>query len=162
MRAFIAIAGLAIFAAGAAALVGWRNTAPASAQVAGEAGAGLLAYDDAATIRRGAALYAAHCAACHGARLEGAADWRIPDAEGYLPAPPHDATGHTWHHPDEQLFLITKYGTAALAGADYKTRMEGFGATLSDTEIMDTLAFIKSTWPRQVIARHNRINAAAR
>jgi hypothetical protein len=27
---------------------------------------------------------------------------RKPD--GKLPAPPHDASGHTWHHADAQLF----------------------------------------------------------
>ena len=82
------------------------------------------------------------------------------DDQGYLPAPPHDATGHTWHHPDTQLFAITRHGTAALVGNGYKSRMEGFGDTLSDDDILAVLAYIKSTWPPGIIARHNAINAA--
>ncbi len=126
---------------------------PASAQ-------GLFPYSDAREVARGKALYDDNCAACHGGDLEGEPNWRQPDEDGYLPAPPHDATGHTWHHPDEQLFMITKYGTAALVGGDYKTRMDGFADQLSDDEILAILAYIKSTWPDQIIARHNRMNAA--
>ena len=43
----------------------------------------------------GAQLYAENCASCHGANLEGQADWRSPGPDGRLPAPPHDETGHT-------------------------------------------------------------------
>ena len=46
----------------------------------------------------GETLYAVHCAVCHGANLEGQLDWQTPDENGILPAPPHDETGHTWHH----------------------------------------------------------------
>ena len=45
-----------------------------------------------ADLDRGARLYDAHCAACHGAGLEGEADWRTPRADGTMPAPPHDGT----------------------------------------------------------------------
>jgi mono/diheme cytochrome c family protein len=51
----------------------------------------------------GAQVYTEHCAACHGADLEGQADWRRPEADGTLRAPPHDDSRHTWHHPDEML-----------------------------------------------------------
>lgn len=121
---------------------------------------GLFPYTDPREVSRGKALYDEYCAACHGAGLEGEPDWRQPDEDGYLPAPPHDQTGHTWHHPDEQLFMITKYGTAALVGGDYKTRMDGFGDRLDDGEILAILAYIKSTWPEQIILRHDRMNAA--
>ena len=108
------------------------------------------------------ALYAEHCAACHGAGLEGEPNWRTRDADGYLPAPPHDASGHTWHHPDAVLFEITKQGTEAVIGDGYRSRMMGFGEVLSDAEIAATLAYIKSTWPRRVVEIHNDINAGAR
>jgi mono/diheme cytochrome c family protein len=118
-------------------------------------------YLDAQTVAKGQELYAEHCAACHGDNLEGQGDWRSRDADGYLPAPPHDATGHTWHHPDAQLLEITKLGTAAIVGGGYQSRMSGFGDQLSDAQIISILAYIKSTWPARVVDIHNRINADA-
>ena len=102
-------------------------------------------------LERGAALYAEHCASCHGAELEGAPDWRRRGPDGLYPAPPHDATGHTWHHGDRLLFDYTKLGgegaLAALGITDFESGMPGFAEVLSDDEIRDVLAFIKSTWP---------------
>jgi len=122
---------------------------------------GLLPYRDEAAVARGAALYAAYCASCHGASLEGEPDWRERDAAGYLPAPPHDDSGHTWHHPDRLLFAITKEGTEAIVGGDYRSNMTGFGDMLDDEEILAVLAYIKSTWPPRIIDIHNEINANA-
>lgn len=90
---------------------------------------------DAETVARGARLYAEFCAACHGAALEGEAEWRMRRDDGGLRAPPHDASGHTWHHPDAQLFAITKYGTEAVTGGAVSSDMQGFGDLLSDAEI---------------------------
>ena len=98
----------------------------------------------------GETLYLENCASCHGSNLEGQPDWRSPGPDGRLPAPPHDETGHTWHHPDSVLFLYTKLGGSealALQGVDFNSAMPGFGGTLSDTEIWSILAYIKSTWP---------------
>jgi len=128
-----------------------------------EAEAGVvIPYRDGEAVARGAEIYVQACASCHGAALEGAPDWRMPDADGYLPAPPHDATGHTWHHADAVLFAITKYGSEAVIGQGYRSRMIGFGDSLSDEEILATLAYIKSTWPPEIIEIHNRINRDAR
>ncbi|MGB0749413.1 MAG: c-type cytochrome [Magnetospiraceae bacterium] len=113
---------------------------------------------DAQAVALGQRVYAENCAACHGENLQGEPDWRSRDAEGYLPAPPHDPTGHTWHHDDQLLFQITKQGTQAIAGGDYKTRMDGFGDRLSDAEIWAVLAYIKSTWPAEVLARQEERN----
>ena len=121
-----------------------------------------LPYGDASAVSEGARLYQTHCADCHGASLEGEPNWRRPGADGYMPAPPHDETGHTWHHPDGVLFAITKYGTEAVVANGYRSRMIGFGDVLSDDEILATLAYIKSTWPPRVIETHNEINATAR
>src|SRR5712691_1553592 len=63
-------------------------------------------------VARGKAIYADHCASCHGGTLEGQPDWRKRLLNGHLPAPPHDATGHTWHHAGNQLFDMVKNGTA--------------------------------------------------
>ena len=123
--------------------------------------AGFLPYRDPQAVDRGREVYADYCASCHGTQLEGEDDWRDRDADGYLPAPPHDQSGHTWHHADSQLFAITKHGIEALVGNGYKSRMNGFADILTDQDIRAVLAFIKSTWPEPVIARHNDINAMA-
>jgi mono/diheme cytochrome c family protein len=39
--------------------------------------------------------------------------------------------------------------------------MGGYGDTLSDQDIAQVLAYIKSTWPEPVIAQHNLINQRA-
>jgi mono/diheme cytochrome c family protein len=123
--------------------------------------AGFLPYLDKEAVAAGGELYTEYCASCHGASLAGEANWRQRDSEGYLPAPPHDATGHTWHHPDAQLFMTTKFGTEAMVGNGYRSRMMGFEDVLSDREIVQILAFIKSTWPERIIEAHNQRNAAA-
>lgn len=96
----------------------------------------------------GRTLYTANCASCHGANLEGQPDWmkRLPN--GKLPAPPHDETGHTWHHSDGQLFTIVKFGLAAIAPG-YETDMPAFEGVLSDAQISAVLEYIKSTWPER-------------
>nr|WP_313415721.1 cytochrome c [Brevundimonas diminuta] len=101
------------------------------------------------TIDEGRAIYEVHCAACHGAELEGQPNWRSPLPLGRLPAPPHDASGHTWHHSDDVLFRIVKEGTAEIVGGGYESDMPGFGDVLSDAEIRTVLAYIKSTWPER-------------
>lgn len=95
----------------------------------------------------GAQLYAAHCALCHGARLEGQPNWRERLSNGRMPAPPHDETGHTWHHPDAVLFGITKNGLLPpYAPPGYKSDMPAFASRLTDDEIRSVLAFIASHW----------------
>ena len=53
----------------------------------------------------GEQIYAQNCAACHGINGEG----QFPDAPmerdetGRLGAPPHNESGHTWHHDDDLL-----------------------------------------------------------
>ncbi|MBU0726707.1 MAG: cytochrome c [Alphaproteobacteria bacterium] len=100
-------------------------------------------------LERGRAIYAANCASCHGANLEGQPDWKSRLPSGHLPAPPHDASGHTWHHPDGVLFRITKQGPAAVVGGGYQSDMPSFTDVLSDDEIRAALDFIKSIWPER-------------
>ena len=86
-------------------------------------GQGRIDADDPAQVARGQAVYGRHCAQCHGAQLQGEPDWRVRKPNGELPAPPHDASGHTWHHDDEYLFAVTKHGLARFAPPDYKSAM---------------------------------------
>jgi S-disulfanyl-L-cysteine oxidoreductase SoxD len=102
-----------------------------------------LRPDDAAVTALGQRVYAARCAACHGARLEGQPRWRERGPDGKLPAPPHDASGHTWHHPDELLFRITKHGVAKAANLkDYVSAMPAYEGVLSDAEIVAVLSVV--------------------
>ena len=106
---------------------------------------------DRAQLALGQKVYARHCAACHGAKLEGQPDWRKRLASGKLPAPPHDDGGHTWHHPDDVLFAITKNGMVPpYAPPGYQSDMPGFAGTLSDGEIRAVLAYIASHWSAEV------------
>jgi len=114
--------------------------------------------EDPALVAQGAALYGEHCASCHGVRLEGQANWQQRKADGRLPAPPHDPSGHTWHHPDEILFLLTKEGVSAMAGDGYESDMPAYEDVLTDAQIVAVLSYIKSTWPEAVRARHDQIN----
>jgi len=147
-RSVLVVVGLVVLGAAVAAALLWRSDEAAET--------------DPARLAQGAALYAEHCASCHGADLEGEANWRERNAEGLLPAPPHDANGHTWHHPDDQLFAITKYGAAALVGSGYRSTMIGFGDVLSDTEIRAVLAYIKSRWPAEIRSRQAEITERAK
>ena len=107
----------------------------------------------------GAAVYAKHCASCHGKNLEGEPNWRRRRLDGTLPSPPHDATGHTWHHSDELLFRMTREGPAAIAGKGYRSTMPGFAGVLEDRDILASLAYIKSRWPADIQAAQAKRNA---
>lgn len=72
-----------------------------------------------------------------------------PLPNGRLPAPPHDASGHTWHHPDAVLAGITRRGLKPYVGQDYESDMPAFEGILSDEQIGDILSYIKSTWPER-------------
>lgn len=114
-----------------------------------------------AHIIRGKQIYEMHCAACHGAKLEGQANWRERLPTGRLPAPPHDQTGHTWHHPDAVLFGITRNGMAPYAPPGYQSDMPAFGGILSDEDIRAVLAFIRSTWPEEARALQAQVTRDA-
>jgi mono/diheme cytochrome c family protein len=99
----------------------------------------------------GKKVYADHCAACHGARLEGQPAWQKRLPNGRFPAPPHDDTGHTWHHPDEVLFAITRNGLVPPhAPPGYESDMPAFAGKLSDDEIRAVLKYIESHWSGEV------------
>jgi mono/diheme cytochrome c family protein len=111
----------------------------------------------------GRALYDQHCASCHGRNLEGQPDWRTRLPTGRMPAPPHDDSGHTWHHADEILFGITKYGVSPrYAPPGYQSDMPAFAASLSDPQIRDVLAYIKSRWSPRAREAQAQIDKKAR
>ena len=103
--------------------------------------------DDAEQVAKGNLIYARNCAVCHGAHLAGQSNWRDKLPSGRMPAPPHDESGHTWHHPGAVLFGITKHGLipGKYAPPGYRSDMPEFGGTLSDKDIWAVLAYIKSS-----------------
>jgi mono/diheme cytochrome c family protein len=115
---------------------------------------------DKALVATGNRIYGAHCGACHGANLEGQPNWRERLPNGRLPAPPHDASGHTWHHPDALLFGIVKEGLVPgkYAPPQYESDMPAFGRILSDKEIQSVLAYIKSTWTERELAYQRQMD----
>ena len=92
-------------------------------------------------VEQGQIIYGQYCSSCHGADLTGEPNWKVRNDDGSLRPPPHDNSGHTWHHSDQLLLSITR-DSSDLA----ESRMPPFGDSLSDDEIMSILEFLKSVW----------------
>jgi S-disulfanyl-L-cysteine oxidoreductase SoxD len=146
-RAWAAAAAATVAIAVAAGAVWWFAARPPR-----------IDPSDASQVAAGEALYRAHCASCHGANLEGQADWRTRLPSGRLPAPPHDASGHTWHHPDAVLLQIVREGPAFYAALGVQTDMPAFGTRLSEGDMAAVIAYIKSKWPAEIQARQSQTN----
>ncbi len=144
---------------GAVALIGATVTGAVviwSAGGSSDTDALALRPDDLEIVAHGSQVYAENCASCHGADLAGQPNWRTAGPDGRLPAPPHDASGHTWHHDGETLFRLTKYGVGQLIGdPDYASNMPAYDGILTDADIIATFSYIKSTWPRDIRDQHN-------
>ena len=153
---FVVAAGLfALFGPG-----GWLGSGVGGNETGGASG--VVDPEDKELVALGQTVYAGSCASCHGAKLEGQPDWRTRNADGTLKAPPHDETGHTWHHPDADMFRYTKHGGQVLAVANFKSAMPGFRDTLSDREIWAVLSYIHTFWPPRIRERQRRLDAQSR
>ncbi len=119
--------------AGGSAAVATPGAAPTSATIATPAAAGQVNY-------------VTHCSACHGVSGEGQPNWLIPGPDGTLLAPPHDNTGHTWHHGDGYLFAVTKRGGSPFMMPGQPSGMPGFDAAMTDSEIVEVIEYIKGFW----------------
>lgn len=128
----------------------WWRAALLLTSLAGCGGGG----PDQLAVMEGEAIYKAECATCHGTRLEGQPEWNTRRPDGKLPAPPHDASGHTWHHPMEQLVAITKLGMVPPhAPPGYVSDMPAFAGKLSDRQIQRVLLYVESQWPAEIRAQ---------
>lgn len=105
---------------------------------------------DAAHVLAGRRSYDSLCASCHGPNGVGSTpNWKIPDAQGYFPPPPHDDDGHTWHHADRVLFEIIRDGFHDTLHPDAPLRMPAFGSQLSAAQIRELISYFKSLWSRE-------------
>jgi mono/diheme cytochrome c family protein len=141
-------------------VVGLAATVGAGFLSAGARSGGLTKADvsNRAQVALGADVYARRCASCHGARLEGQPNWRESLPGGKRRAPPHDETGHTWHHADRYLFDLIKGNVQRFAPPGQESDMPAFKGVLTDEEIWAVIAFIKSRWPEAIRKRHDRMN----
>ena len=150
----LAIAGVAV-AVGGVFLYG----------VASNGGAAFIdPASDQQRVMQGKKIYANLCAACHGESLQGQPNWRQRQSNGRLPAPPHDKTGHTWHHPDAMLFDMVKNGLVPgkTAPPGYESDMPAYREILTDEEIIAVLAYIKSSWPPKVLEAQKEVTLQQR
>jgi mono/diheme cytochrome c family protein len=100
---------------------------------------------DAATLKKGDALFQQNCASCHKADASGTVEWKKPDASGHYPPPPLNGTAHAWHHDLELLKQIIRDGGVKLGGV-----MPSFKDKLSAQEIGAVIAYFQSRWPDAV------------
>jgi mono/diheme cytochrome c family protein len=111
-------------------------------------------------IARGQQLYTQYCAACHG--VDGVGQFPDaplePDATGRYGAPPHNDSGHTWHHHDQLLLQIVREGGMGDPSAFYP--MPAFGTQLSDEQIVSIIGYIKTLWTDEHRAYQQRESEA--
>jgi mono/diheme cytochrome c family protein len=95
---------------------------------------------------KGAVVYAANCAACHGNRAQGlVADWQRRQTDGFLPPPPLNGSAHAWHHSLPLLMEIIQKGGALFDGV-----MPGFNNSLSEEEQYAVIAWFQSQWSEDI------------
>jgi mono/diheme cytochrome c family protein len=97
-------------------------------------------------LKSGRAVYDQYCASCHGADAQGAPNWQEPDEHGELPAPPHDAEGHTWRHSDAELYSMVSKGLRDPFNKTKRLTMPAFGDALSPQQIRAVIAYLKTLW----------------
>ncbi|WP_420631024.1 c-type cytochrome [Candidatus Leptofilum sp.] len=139
MMGGLLLVGLLMIVAG----VFWLRPSSDSAETAGMSNRQFVAM--------GEEVYNSYCAACHGFNFEGQPDWQQPFADGSFKAPPHDETGHTWHHSDTYLIESIKLGGARLAPNIGVSAMPAYEDVLTDEQIEAVLAYIKSSWPPEIL-----------
>jgi mono/diheme cytochrome c family protein len=96
-----------------------------------------------AVLARGAEVYAANCASCHGDRGQGHAL--------LAQAPALDGSGHAWHHPDGQIQSLLLEGGIL---------MPSFGDQLDNEEMYAVLRHIQTWWRADQLASQQAASQA--
>jgi len=128
---------------------GWTTAGLLAAWTVPGAGAGDAPerWYDAAQAAAGQAVYAEHCAACHGDAAEGQPGWEERGPGGYYPAPPLDGSGHSAEHSLEQMLDQLDVG-----GGPFGGWMPSFRDELDEPSKRAVLAYIQSLWPDEIYA----------
>lgn len=113
------------------------------------------------TFDKGRAIYEKFCASCHGVSGDGEKEWQRRNGFGELPAPPHDATGHTWKHADGMLYRIVRDGWRDPFNKSHRLTMPAYKNVLEPGEIRDVINFLKTMWmPAQRMSQKAESKAA--
>lgn len=108
-------------------------------------------------VKRGDMIYRNYCAACHGPQGEGLGeDWKQRNAQGELPPPPHDDTGHTWRHSDKMLYRMIREGWRDPFNRTERLTMPAFGQVLETEEIEAVVDYLKTLWTEEQRAYQRR------
>lgn len=93
------------------------------------------------TMKNGAALYARHCASCHGPN--GLGNGRLAAGMAAYGARPSDLTDADWQHgsSEGEVFAVVKDGL----GSD--SQMPAYGGRLAELDIWHVVQFIRSWNP---------------
>ena len=128
-------------------------------QVGLAAAADTTPQPDVRQVKYGRALYQQYCASCHGANAEGTPNWQVRDQQGELPAPPHNAEGHTWRHSDAELYEMVSKGWRDPFNKTNRLTMPAFGDALSPQQTRAVITYLKTLWTpeqRQFQAEESR------
>ena len=108
--------------------------------------AGELPALDPNLVESGRKVYEQYCASCHGINSEGALNWQQRDQNGELPAPPHNAEGHTWRHSDAMLYDMISNGLRDPFNKTTRLTMPAFADVLSPQQIQTVISYLKTMW----------------
>ena len=100
-------------------------------------------------VNSGRPVYEQYCASCHGANAEGAPNWQERDSHGELPAPPHNAEGHTWRHSDADLYEMVSRGWRDPFNKSMRLTMPAFGGALTPEQIRAVIGYLKTLWTQE-------------
>ncbi len=109
-----------------------------------------------ASVMSGAKLYQNNCSTCHGPTGQGDANWRTPGPDGKFRPPPLNGSGHMWHHPLPVLLSTIRDGSIAQGGS-----MPAWKEKLSETEMVDIIAWLQSKWPKEVLEQWRQMDQRA-
>lgn len=97
-------------------------------------------------ITRGAAVFQAHCAECHGPQAQGHPGWGYDDGAKLILSPPLDGNGNTWKRSRQEMVEMIKTGVRR----GNTPVMPSWEGRLSDQQIEDAITWFQALWPPEV------------